>query len=231
MDQENLLAYLKRFTADPMVVNVHDMSKSEFESLPQSWRNILTEKGPERCSAVLKYWEPFEAEFEQVIEYLRTHILGVELVHHRIGYCLVYGIQSAKSGKTLYYEGRNPHTKTVSESVKAVWQRLPEKLTEFYDTLHNGWYHLSSWAMGPAPVESFEFLNMNDWGILDTLDNCPVTLNKTISVYTNGGGGYLCLDLSKSKENALIWWTDEKPDLQLDFWPLVDSWTAIGFDC
>ena len=83
--------------------------------------------------------------------------------------------------------------------------------------------------MGLSPVEDFFFLADEEWGILEDIGKPPVDLEKTLAVYTNGMGGYVCLELQPEKLNCLLWWSSKPPKLDIDFWAVVDSWTVMGF--
>jgi hypothetical protein len=52
-----------------------------------------------------------------------------------------------------------------------------------------------------------------------------------LAVFTNGAGGYLCMDTtpeSADSHKSIIWWDDEPPDLDVDFWGVMDAWIKIG---
>jgi len=197
--------------------------------LPESWLGILSNDKDKRLSVALTYWKDFEVEFEQVVEYLENNLVSVDLIHHGFGYCLLYGVRASNSARILYYEGRNPKSKTINPMVLSVWDRLPEKLKSFYE-LHNGWFYLASGSMGLSPVEDFFFLDEEDWGVLEEISECPVNLEETLALYTNGMGGYVCIEFEESGLNSLLWWSSKPPKLGLDFWAIVDSWTVMGFE-
>lgn len=41
-------------------------------------------------------------------------------------------------------------------------------------------------------------------------------------------GDYIVLDISREKDNAFIWWKEEKPE-KVDFWSYLDEWITMGF--
>ena len=230
MNDDSLLDYLKDYVANPRVLSLEQLSEDEKSNLPSSWIDILSYENNERINKALEYWGKFEAEFEQVVEYLGDNITDIYLVHHGFGYCLLYGITSADKKRTLYYEGRNPKSKKISPVIDSVWDSLPDTLKDFYDNFHNGWYYLASGSMGLSPVEDFFFLDEEEWGILEEIDKPPVDLEGTLAVFTNGMGGYVCLEIIENNTSSLLWWSDKPPKLGLDFWPIVDSWTVMGFE-
>jgi len=95
---------------------------------------------------------------------------------------------------------------------------------------HNGWYYLASGSLGLSPVEDFFFLDEEDWGVLDELGELPIDLKKSLAVFANGMGGYVCLEVNEKCKNSMIWWNDKAPRVGIDFWPVIDSWTAMGFE-
>ena len=230
MNKKDIIGYLKDYVADPKLLTLDELTGSEKQILPDSWLEILSHDPEKMPSAALTYWKDFDVEFEQVVEYLEKNLVSVDLIHHGFGYCMLYGVvQASDRTRILYYEGRNPKSKTISPMVLSVWDRLPEKLRSFYE-FNNGWYYLASGSMGLSPVEDFFILDEEEWGILEELDECPVNLKETLALYTNGMGRYVCIEFEEHRQNSLLWSSNGPPKLDLDFWAVVDSWTVMGFE-
>lgn len=232
MESSNILDYLKRYVAEPRVLNVSQLTLDEQKLIPQSWLDILFLEGQARFDKALSYWKLLETELPEVIFFIKNNIVSLELIHHkRSGFCLLYGVMSEEAGRVLYYEARNPKTMQMSPAVVDSWKFIPENMRQFYEQFHNGWYYFASVSMGLSPVEDFFFLDDEEWGILDDIEMPPVDLTKTLAVYTNGAGGYLCFEFKANSElTALLWWKDEAPDLDLNFWNFADEWTLMGFE-
>lgn len=230
MTQDVLLDYLSKYVVSPKILSLDQLSASERQVLPECWIDIISSEASKRPKVALSYWTKYGGELDQVLEYLGSSLFSVDLIHHASGFCLLYGIRSADGSRVLYYEGRNPNSKQFNPVVLDVWESLPNKLKEFYDHIHNGWYYLASGSMGLSPVEDFFFLDDEEWGIVDELGKLPVSLKDTLAVYTNGMGGYLCLELKGSESDCLLWWSSKPPKLNLDFWAVADAWTAMGFE-
>ena len=229
MNKENLLDYLRKYVTDPKIITFNKLTDSEKQDLPNSWLEILASESNKRPVIALSYWQNFKAELEQVIDYLESNLISIDLIHHGFGYSLLYGVKSSNGNRILYYEGRNPKSMSMNPTVLDVWKKLPEKLQNFY-ALHNGWFYLASGSMGLSPVEDFFFLDEEEWGILDEMSECPVNLEDTLALYTNGMGGYVCIEFQEYKLSSLLWWSSKAPKLNLEFWPIVDSWTTMGFE-
>ena len=229
MSRDALLHYLEQYVAGPTVLSWDRLSADARSVVPAEWGDILSQRPTDRRQKALDYWSEFAVELTQVHEYLRRKLVSIDLVHHGLGHCLVYGIESADGSDLLYYESRNPKTQTVKAPVAAIWNKLPARLRRFYE-FHNGWYDLTSTSLGPSPVESFFLLDSEDWGILEEIGRPPVDLAKTLAVYTNGMGGYVCLTVGDQPVSSVLWWSNKRPRLDIDFWPVVDEWTVLGLE-
>lgn len=230
MTQDTLLDYLKKYTKNPKLIELNQLSKENRDSLPDYWIEILSAEPKKRPKIALSYWNEFKEELDQVIEYLEKNLISVDLIHHAFGFCLLYGIKSANTSKILYYEGRNPKTKKANADLMRHWELLPNSLKNFYDKLHNGWYYLASGSMGLSPIEDCFFLDEEDWEIAEKIEELPIKLENTLAIYTNGMGGYICIEFKENTKDCLLWWSSKPPKLNLELWPVIDSWTAIGFE-
>jgi hypothetical protein len=230
VDHQAVLSYLDDYVNDPRVVTYSGLPESEKQKLPHSWQDILSEQGPERVRRTLAQWDTYRPDFDDLPEYLKAHLQDVELIHHDGMYTLLYAVRAAESGKTLYYEGRNPKTQQAPAAIAAVWPRFPATFQRFYAEFHNGWYHLSSGSMGPLPIESIFPLSDEEWGILEDIGPQPIDLQSTYAFFSNGAGTYLCVELQADKMQTLLWSSKKEPKYGLDFWPVLDSWAVIGLD-
>ncbi len=63
-------------------------------------------------------------------------------------------------------------------------------------------------------------------------DKFPFRLNQVVTVFSNGAGDYIGLDLGQKpaavESHALVWWHEEplQPDVAQDFWALMDAWIS-----
>jgi hypothetical protein len=230
VDHQAVLTYLDDYVNNPQIVAYGGLPDSEKRNLPATWQNILSAQGAERVKRTLAQWDSYRPDFDDLPDFLKEHLLDVELIHHDGMYTLLYAVKSGESGKTLYYEARNPKTQKAPPAIAAVWSKFPVTFQRFYAEFHNGWYHLASHAMGPLPIEEIFPLSQEDWGILDDIGPQPIDLKSTYAFFANGMGTYISVELKGDQMQTLLWSSKEAPTYNLDFWPVLDSWTVIGLD-
>lgn len=43
--------------------------------------------------------------------------------------------------------------------------------------------------------------------------------------------GYVVFDFENGQnDNATLWWNDEYPDYNINFWEVADEWIVVGFE-
>lgn len=196
------------------------LSASDEIKIPETWSFLLTEENKDKKkSLVIERWSDFSTLLPKTLHLLEELLEDVFLVFHQQQIKMVYLLLVDE--EYVLYIGNMPTT----DSHIAI---LPDKLQHFYKHLHNGWFENISGGLGLLPIEKVRFLSQSEWGlpqeILQSTD-----LNQTYYVLHNGGNGYLCINI-EDKENpkALIWWTNDAPKMDIDFWSYLDSWIEIG---
>ena len=196
------------------------LSASDEIKIPETWSFLLTEENKDKKKAlVIERWSDFSSLLPKTLHLLEELLEDVFLVFHQQQIKMVYLLLVDE--EYVLYIGNMPTT----DSHIAI---LPDKLQHFYKHLHNGWFENISGGLGLLPIEKVRFLSQSEWGlpqeILQSTD-----LNQTYYVLHNGGNGYLCINI-EDKENpkALIWWTNDAPKMDIDFWSYLDSWIEIG---
>lgn len=196
------------------------LSASDEIKIPETWSFLLTEENKDKKKAlVIERWSDFSTLLPKTLNILEELLEDVFLVVHQQQIKMVYLLLVDE--EYVLYVGNMPTT----DSQLAI---LPDKLQHFYKHLHNGWFENISGGLGLLPIEKVRFLSQSEWGlpqeILQSTD-----LNQTYYVFHNGGNGYLCINI-EDKENpkALIWWTNDAPKMNIDFWSYLDSWIEIG---
>ena len=196
------------------------LSASDEIKIPETWSFLLTEENKDKKKTlVIERWSDFSTLLPKTLNILEELLEDVFLVVHQQQIKMVYLLLVDE--EYVLYVGNMPTT----DSHIAI---LPDKLQHFYKHLHNGWFENISGGLGLLPIEKVRFLSQSEWGlpqeILQSTD-----LNQTYYVLHNGGNGFLCINI-EDKENpkALIWWTNDAPKMNIDFWSYLDSWIEIG---
>ena len=196
------------------------LSASDDIKIPETWSFLLTEENKDKKKTlVIERWSDFSTLLPKTLNILEELLDDVFLVVHQQQIKMVYLLLIDE--EYVLYVGNMPTT----DSYIAI---LPDKLQHFYKHLHNGWFENISGGLGLLPIEKVRFLSQSEWGlpqeILQSTD-----LNQTYYVLHNGGNGFLCINI-EDKENpkALIWWTNDAPKMNIDFWSYLDSWIEIG---
>lgn len=196
------------------------LSASDEIKIPETWSFLLTEENKDKKKAlVIERWSYFSSLLPKTLNILEELLDDVLLVFHQQQIKMVYLLLVDE--EYVLYVGNMPTT----DSQLAI---LPDKLQHFYKHLHNGWFENISGGLGLLPIEKVRFLSQSEWGLPQEILQ-STNLNQTYYVLHNGGNGFLCINI-EDKENpkALIWWTNDAPKMDIDFWSYLDSWIEIG---
>lgn len=196
------------------------LSASDEIKIPETWSFLLTEENKDKKkSLVIERWSDFSTLLPKTLNILEELLEDVLLVFHQQQIKMVYLLLVDE--EYVLYVGNMPTT----ASQLAI---LPDKLQHFYKHLHNGWFENISGGLGLLPIEKVRFLSQSEWGLPQEILQ-STNLNQTYYVLHNGGNGFLCINI-EDKENpkALIWWTNDAPKMDIDFWSYLDSWIEIG---
>ena len=196
------------------------LSASDEIKIPETWSFLLTEENKDKKkSLVIERWSDFSTLLPKTLHLLEELLEDVFLVVHQQQIKMVYLLLVDE--EYVLYVGNMPTT----DSHIAI---LPDKLQHFYKHLHNGWFENISGGLGLLPIEKVRFLSQSEWSLPQEILQ-STNLNQTYYVLHNGGNGFLCINI-EDKENpkALIWWTNDAPKMDIDFWSYLDSWIEIG---
>lgn len=225
---DRALQYLSQYLSEPKLHSELRADDPLLADVPDWWRQVLLAPTGDRVGRTLSAWVAHRPQLASVFELLTTHLRAVTLLTDTTSTRLLYELE--QGGRVMYYAGGNPLGKTMSPSVRDVWDKLPADFRSFYDSLHNGWYYLASNSMGPSPTEDFFILDDLEWGILDDIGDPGCDLKDLLAVYTNGMGGYVALSVGRREYGDVLWWKDKPPRLKIDAWAVIDSWTEIGLN-
>jgi hypothetical protein len=225
---EKMLAEVQDIVQNPILLTSPDQVEAQM-NIPDAWREMLRRQETGAKSWV-EPWQAYQNLLPGVYDFLQHKVRGV---------CLL--LENAKPPSLLYvysqgedidfHRGLPALGSNVPNSKRHIWERLPLDLQNFYSQVHNGWIYLPADSLGPLPVQDIKFLSDYEWDTEpDELKKLPFPLDQVITVFSNGGGDYLCLDLSHgaaaSEDHALSWWHEEplEPHLNFNFWALLDGW-------
>jgi len=225
--------YLERFPPVAQIVEFAALEKGVAATLPQYWAEVFsTPEFEARKAILLNEWAKYPYQLESTTKFLKNNLFDIDLISRGGEISMLYSIKNL-AGKPVYYNGLNPKNRVLTSKLQAVWGLLPEAVITLYENLHNGWFHYSSHATGYSSTQDMIFLGDLEWGILDEIDegSLPFKLEDCLSLFQNGGGGYVCFNLKeKDKKKGFIWWKGEEPELDEELCPLIDEWIVIGLE-
>ena len=195
--------------------------------VPPAWQGLLGATAPDKINFIISLWEQcYPHEFRTLLRVFRQYLLTVEVLAHATECSLLYVFQNPR-GEILHYLGQAPVPPHHLPATLGGFP-WPDRFAPFYTQLHNGWYEVVSHAVGLLPLDETFLLSEHEWGLLEELDLPPTfSLANVVGVFSSGAGGYLCWDFNAAAPAGLIWWDDEAPDA-VDFWDLLDEWSAMG---
>lgn len=232
------LEYLNKYTLDvnkkvELLTNIEvgDMKEG---LIPNEWKIIFQKDNKqEKIISVLQMWSKYVGkELSNTIAYLKDNLIDVEIMKIGNKYSLLYSI-NGENNKVLFYEGRNPKERIMREDLKKDWPNIPNKIREFYENVHSGFYYYASKSMGLDAYENITYLNDYEWGILEEIElaEVKIDLKSSYGFFSNGMGDYVVIDYNNCEEsNATLWSSKEEPEYSLNFWDVVDEWIVIGFE-
>ncbi|KZE80959.1 hypothetical protein AV926_09295 [Myroides marinus] len=226
MDIQEEQVKLKRF--DPSLVIIEN-PKEECNSqsvIPQYWREAFNcDTKEERIQRILTEWKKFNYQFSDIIEFLERELKEVFLVSRKgsdSAYSLFYRFKN-KDGYVVEYEGRIPKKVNIEdEELKKIWSGVPQSIIDVYENLHDGWVLFGSDSCGLTPSQYLSVMGLDEWGILEELDNpeeIQKVLDTSIGFFSNGSFGYLAVDTTcEDKEKGFFMFIrDRDPVLNVNF--------------
>lgn len=225
------ISFLKQYRTSIEFVSSKDLPNIEKENLPEKWIEIFkeTDKTKKKDKLITLWNSVCEKELSNTILYLKENLLEFELIIDNGQYAVLYSILS-ENDEVLYYEGGIPSNSVYISELQQDWLNVPMSIKDFYEKLHNGFYYLPSRAMGLVPMELITHFDNHEWGILDELDEpLGINMDTTYGFFENGMGGYVAIDLNNCFDDiATLWFTNDNPDYNVNFWDIVDEWIVIG---
>lgn len=225
------LSFLQQYRKSIEFVSNEDLLNIKKENIPKEWVEVFIETDKtERKDKLIALWNRVcEKELSHTISYLKENLVDVELIIDNGQYAILYSVKS-ENDEILYYEGGIPNKSIYDLDIEQAWSSVPQSIVKFYGKLHNGFYYMPSRAMGLVPLERVTYFKEDEWGILDDLEHpLEINLDTTYGFFENGMGGYVAVDLNNCTDNrATLWFTNDQPEYNVDFWDIVDEWILIG---
>lgn len=238
MISQEKMNFLNKYTLNEKltvkILSIGDIDDIEEGVIPDEWKSVFREvEKTNRIKKMLQIWkEHVSREMSNTISFLNEFLIDVEIMNIGNRYSILYSIKNSR-GKVLYYEGRNPKDGSKNKEIERNWERIPVKIREFYENVHDGFYYYPSRSMGLSSLENVIYLNDYEWGIIDDIgeQNVEVDLEYSYGFFSNGMGMYVVIDTKNCEnDNATLWSSKEEPDYNLKFWDVVDEWIVIGFE-
>ena len=169
-------------------------------------------------------------QLPKTLSYLDEHCTDAELAQWGERYIVVYTVET-EGGIPQYYCGGNPLRLSYRQhngcgtirNICDVWDRVPEPLKSFYETVHDGFYNFPSHALG-----LFDLMFVDCLGDHDLEPQWRSRFAGSYMFYSHLTGGYLVLDINGPKPGrADMWWNDPEPELDIDFWRQLDELTTL----
>ncbi|MGD6842178.1 SMI1/KNR4 family protein [Bacillus infantis] len=185
-----------------------------------------------RVERALELWENLVSiDLRNTISYLKENLINVELLKSNNKYSILYSVRMG-DGDIGYYEGGIPNVNFDNAALEAKWSKIPRSIKNFYENLHDGFYYYASRAMGLVALEDVTFFEDDEWGIIEELEEpIQINLKTTFGFFKSGMGGYVAIDYKNDEnDNATLWFTDDQPKYNVNFWDIVDEWLVIGFE-
>lgn len=194
----------------------------KFDSLPDIWKEIILENNEEqKKSIILNYWDSIKGKLSKIYQNLSNDLIDVCIIDHNGEIKMIYIFDS--NGDIITYQGKLPNQDN------SFLMKMPQEIAKFYKQIHNGWNDTINGGLGFVSIEDIKYLDEFEWGGLEKTDILKIDLKNTYYVFHNGAGGYICINNFDGNYQYLIWWKDEKPEYNINFWSYFDAWVQINF--
>lgn len=164
-------------------------------------------------------WYSFADKLPWVLSLLDTCLIGTFVLGgEKIE--LLYVFHDANG--LYYYVGGLPLSSCPLKSDKI--NLIAGRLSDFYLHVHNGFTFFPAQSMGPQKIEDLS-------RVADLIDEEETSFAESwITVFSNGGGDYLAVDINNQAEDkGVIWWHEQsmEPELGIDVFEVMDTWISI----
>ena len=219
--------YLNDFLSDVKILSARSVAPDRVDRLPEWWQDCLKALPHERLSIVVERWRAMSAALPITLTFIEHNLRNIEFISHSGSEMSMIYEFVFHSAEPSYYEGLPP---AAAETLTSSRLSIPADLQRFMATLHDGWTEVASGALGPMPMKSWYAVTEDDWELEGLVDWSDYGGNRLIITFNNGGSGYLCIDRKHPGPSCVIWFSDDKPVRQPDYFAVLDAWIEIGFE-
>ncbi|MBY4767037.1 SMI1/KNR4 family protein [Burkholderia ambifaria] len=226
-------AELKRFRATGSVwVATHEIPTGV--EMPPTWLALLTASDDRVADEFVQMWAGVIDRLPAVAQFFRDKLARPAVFRSDVGDVMLLYPYTVESGDLNFFIGRMPlgERAPVGESF---WCALPDSLRLFYENVHDGWTFFPANSMGPMPIGDQTALTDKLDLTTDETRKLGVNPDLVWTVFQNGSGDYLCLDLRDSAGDGSavgrLWWHENPTELEpVDFWAVMNTWFEIFVD-
>ncbi|MBR8457263.1 SMI1/KNR4 family protein [Burkholderia dolosa] len=199
--------------------------------VPTAWRALLDMRDAALETSLAKMWARVVDRLPAVRQFFDEKLRRPAVLQKENGdLCLLYPY-IVDHDDLNFFIGHPPLGDLVSDDMP-LWRALPDDLRSFYQLTHNGWTFFPANSMGPLPIGDQTALTAKLDLTPDETRALGVNPDLVWTVFQNGGGDYLCLDLRDSAGDGSaagrIGWHDNPAQLEpVDFWAVVNAWFEI----
>ncbi|WP_026677440.1 SMI1/KNR4 family protein [Fictibacillus gelatini] len=226
------LTFLNQYRKNVKLIPQEELVNLEIDTIPTYWIDVLKEKDQtKKLKQVVELWKSISGdELRNTISYLSENLRDVELIIDNGNFAILYSVK-VEDGID-YFEGGIPTKNINHPDLNKNWGKIPSSIRNFYENLHNGFYYFPSRAMGLVALENVTYFDNDEWGIIEDLEEpLGINLSSTFGFFNSGMGGYIAIDFNNCEnDNATLWFVDDQPQYNVNFWDMVDEWIVIGFE-
>lgn len=182
-------------------------------AIPPPWHGFgMT---PESRDWLPDAWTLFAEALPNVHSWLCHCVQGTVLI---VDDSISLGYVYKANGKLYVYRGGTP----VGQADDARLTQLSLQLQGFYRQLHDGFGFYIGHSMGPSRIQDFEMIQ-------DICDVDGPELPGLMSIFSNGSGDHVTVDLESDAGAAYLWWHEDPclPEPITDIWAVMDTWMSI----
>lgn len=231
LNRDTVLASLRNLDNPRLVLRPEDAPRPEH--IPPAWWPMLSLDGVDH-DRLAALWGPLPAALPEMWQQLTRALRGLAVLledNHPPALLYLY----SERDRLYHHRGQPPITAGHAPNrLNEVWASWPAVARTLYE-VHNGWTLLHSHSMGHLSVSAVLPATDPAVGLSGQEGPLPFVPRRTVLLYSNGGGSYLCLEAPSAEDEAAraFVWSPGIPSeigLSADFAAIYDAWTAIHFE-